>query len=418
MDVRRRAVAAAVVGVVATLPFAVGALATDDVVAGGPATWTAVPAGAPAPGVAALAPGVAGVAGGIAGGLAGTVGAATAGVPGATAVGSVAEAVVPALLPRTPARSAVLRRVRAAVEDVVGADGSRYDAKDDTGANLEGLKIAAAGAPGTPGAGSSGGSASARPRYVGVYHHRVGRDFVVAVAVSDDLRTWRRVRTLQHRASQPTLRRLADGSWLTAWEQEPRNHVRLRHAATLDALLAGRFDATFDAPLTLAPTAEGTPDIRDVRLGDGIADSTIEVGFHYYRAGDVDREAVATLTDFRHWTARPRPDLDRALWAQGLRGNFGDRDTFAWGGTRFEVVEGQGRKGDWGSWRTTLRDLGTGETVPLRMRARFGQTSFGNPTVSVLPGPRGGTVLFTTAFVFGPGAPRGAGELLSWRRVR
>jgi hypothetical protein len=311
----------------------------------------------------------------------------------------------PALHERTPTRSALLRRVGTVVADVTGADGSRYDAKDDSGANLEGLKVLATDEPG-------------RPKYLGIYHHRVGRRFVVAIARSEDLRTWRRVRTLERDASQPTARRLADGSWLTAWEQEPRNHVRLRHAATLRDLLAGRFDASFDAPLTLAPTAEGTPDIRSVRVGDGIHDSTIEVGFHYYRAGDVDREAVATLTDFRRWSSSRRPDLDRALRAQGLRGNYGDRDTFTWAGTRFEIVEGQRRKGDWGSWRTALRDLGTGETVPLRMRTRYGQTSFGNPTVSVLPGPRGGTVLFTTAFVFDEGAPRGAGELLSWRRVR
>jgi hypothetical protein len=183
-------------------------------------------------------------------------------------------------------------------------------------------------------------------------------------------------------------------------------------------LRAGRFDARFDAPRTLAPTAEGTPDLRRVRLRGGPGDSTIELGFHRYADADVDREALGTLEDFSRWRTRARPALDSALSARRLRGNFGDRDTFALDGAGYELVEAQGRKGDFGSWRLLLRDRATGALRPLRLRGRDGQRALGNPTASVLPGPTGGRVLFFSAFAFTEGAPRGgAGELLSVRRL-
>lgn len=311
-----------------------------------------------------------------------------------------------------PARAATspggprFQAVRRVIERVDRADGVRYDAKDDRGRNLEGLKVVATGAPGAR-------------RYVGVSHHARGGTLDVQVVTSRDLLTWRGGRTLQRDASQATVRRLGDGSYLVAWERHaPRNHVALRHYADLDALLAATPDARFDAPLTLAPTAEGTPDIRSARLRGGPGDSTIELGLHVYRDGDVDRQALATLEDFTRWKARRRTALDADLDALGLRGNHGDRDTFAVGGRAYEVLEAQRRKDDWASWRTYLRDGATGALAPLRMRFRFGQTSYGNPTASVLPGPRGGRVLFTSAFLFTEAAPRGAGAVIAYTRLR
>jgi hypothetical protein len=313
---------------------------------------------------------------------------------------------------RAPARAATVaggprfQAVRRTIERVDRADGVRYDVKDDRGRNLEGLKVVATGVAGAR-------------RYVGVSHHARGGTLDVQVVTSRDLLTWRGGRTLQRDASQATVRRLRDGSYLVAWERHaPRNHVALRHYADLDALLAARHDARFDAPLTLAPTAEGTPDIRAVDLRDGTADSTIELGLHVYADGDVDRQALATLEDFTRWTARPRTALDADLDALGLRGNHGDRDTFRVEGRDYEVLEAQRRKGDWSSWRTYLRDGATGALAPLRMRFRFGQSAYGNPTASVLPGPDGGTVLFTSAFLCTAAAPRGAGSAIAYTRLR
>jgi hypothetical protein len=312
----------------------------------------------------------------------------------------------------TPARAATpqggprFQAVRRAIERVDRADGVRYDVKDDRGHNLEGLAVVATGARGDR-------------RYVGVSHHARGGTLDVQVTTSRDLLTWRAGRTLQRDASQATIRRLGDGSYLVAWERHaPRNHVALRHYPGLDALLRATPDARFDAPLTLAPTAEGTPDIRAVDLRDGPGDSTIELGLHVYADGDVDREALATLEDFTRWSARRRTGLDADLDALGLRGNHGDRDTFAVDGRSYEVLEAQRRKGDWASWRTYLRDGATGALAPLRMRFRFGQSSYGNPTASVLPGPDGGTVLFTSAFLFTEAAPRGAGAVIAYTRLR
>jgi hypothetical protein len=311
------------------------------------------------------------------------------------------------------AASRRLAAVARLVEDLPTADAVRPGARDDRGAGLDGLKVVATGRSGAG-------------RYLGVAHHARGDTFDVVLVQSADLLRWRRVRVLGRDASQAALARAADGSYVVAWEQadparpggERPAHVRVLHAADVTGLRAGRFDARFDAPRTLAPTAEGTPDLRRVRLRDGPGDSTIELGFHRYADRDVDREALGTLEDFSRWRARARPGLDAALTARGLRGNFGDRDTFSLDGAGYELVEAQARKGDFGSWRVLLRDDATGALRTLRFRAPDGQRAFGNPTASVLPGPAGGRVLFVSVFAFTEGAPRGgAGELLSVRRL-
>src|SRR5205814_1516095 len=78
----------------------------------------------------------------------------------------------------------------------------------------------------------------------------------------------------------------------------------------------------FTAPLTLSPTAEGTPSIVSAD------DSRIVLGFHYYREEIVDREAEGVLTDFTTWRAAPAPALDAEFAPFGIAGNIGDRDPF------------------------------------------------------------------------------------------
>jgi hypothetical protein len=291
-----------------------------------------------------------------------------------------------------------------ALTDVTSAV-ARFGVCDDRGVSMDTLKVVENPAGG----------------YLGVYHSRTNRHaFGVHLASSADLRTWTRRAVLDHDASQPMLSALPDGGFLLAVEAGGAGRpawVRLHHFADVRRLLAARPDRTFDAPHTLVPEgllSEGTPHIEAVS-GDG---SVIEVGFHYFRDGDVDRQARGRLTGFRDWQARADPDADAAIEAWGVRGNIGGRDTAEWNGSRVTLIEGQLRKGDWGSWRVFRYDRQARAAWPLPIRTPGGSTAFANPTVTVLRSPSGAPAVLATMYVFSEGAAPGeAGPLLYYREL-
>lgn len=80
--------------------------------------------------------------------------------------------------------------------------------------------------------------------------------------------------------------------------------------------MAGQASRSFDAPHTLVPTrkyAEGTPNIYVVSADR----SHIDVGFHYFRQGKVDRQARGVLTGFADWSTRREPQIDQAIASCG-----------------------------------------------------------------------------------------------------
>jgi hypothetical protein len=135
-------------------------------------------------------------------------------------------------------------------------------------------------------------------------------------------------------ATQPTIAAAGDGGLLIAAEFNGGHggQLRIRYWPTLDELLAGRPTREFLAPRTLSAGNEGTPSIRQLRLDADVDASRIELGLHYHRDCQVDRQPCGTLTGFRAWTTATDPELDvaveRAAAAPGeqIGGNIGDRD--------------------------------------------------------------------------------------------
>ena len=149
---------------------------------------------------------------------------------------------------------------------------------------------------------------------------------------------------------------------------------------------------TFDAPRTLSPCAEGTPNIY---AGDR---THVEVGFHYWSQCDVGRQARG-VTDWSSWSAAPEPALDNAIIAYGMAG-VGDRDgPLTFRGYQFAVIEGEGVRNQWDSWRVFLYDYQTHTADQLNIQTDAGSISFGNPTIEqVQIGARQALVM--TLFVF------------------
>jgi hypothetical protein len=290
----------------------------------------------------------------------------------------------------------------------VPAATARYDIRDDRGLPMDTLKVIEH---------PSGG-------YLAVYHCGIGnQQFAVHVATSDDLLTWTHRAELDRPASQPTIAALDDGGFLVALEAGgggPPPWLRFLHYADADHLLTGRADRSFDAPHTLVPRgrhAEGTPNIYAVRLAPDLDHSEIDVGFHYFRRGRVDRQGRGTLSGFTHWRTRRESTLDAALERLGTAGNIGGRDRFSWDGRPYLLIEGQLERGVWESWRTFLYDESAGTATPLGIRSHGGSVAFANPSATVLTLPSGEPGLVVTSYLFHSGAAPGEGGPLLYYRA-
>ena len=285
--------------------------------------------------------------------------------------------------------------------DVPAATAFRYDAHDSAGNRMDTAKVIA---------GPDGG-------YLAVYHSGE----VCHLATSTDLMGWAHRAVVDEPATQPTIAATGDGGLLTAAEFNDGHggRLRIRWWSSLEALLAGRPAREFLAPRTLSACNEGTPSIRRIDLEGGPEGSRIELGFHYHRACQVDRQARGTLTGFRSWTAATDPALDAAVErtaaAAGERigGNIGDRDHLRHLGRDYDLIEAQGRRGDFATWRVYLYDRATGTAERLEVVTHGGSTAFANPTATMLGDPEGRDALMVTLFVPMEGAAPGeAGSLL------
>jgi len=285
--------------------------------------------------------------------------------------------------------------------DVRAATAFRYDARDSAGNRMDTAKVIESPAGG----------------YLAVYHS--GR--VCHLASSTDLVTWAHRAVVDEPATQPTIAIAPDGGLVTAAEFDDGHggQVRVRYWATLEALLQGHPARQFLAARTLSACNEGTPSIRQIVFAPDVDASTIELGFHFHRHCRVDRQARGTLTGFSHWTTATDPELDtaveRAAAAAGERigGNIGDRDHLRYMGTDYDLIEAQGREGDFGSWRVYLYDRSAGSAQRLDVVTHGGSTAFANPTATSLNDPSGRNGVMATLFLPVEGAAPGeAGSLL------
>jgi len=289
------------------------------------------------------------------------------------------------------------------IEEFPSATAHRYALRDDTGATMDCLKVAQ----------------GAKPGYFGVYHTLSEGAFTLKLARSSDLLNWRWVVNLDRRAHQGTLRIEGQRVFLAYEKDQPGkpNWIRVREYASLDQLIANEWSREFDIPTTLSKFAEGTPHIESVRTApDG--KTVVDLGFHYYRDGKVDRQASGTLTDFAQWRARPSDALNDAIEKLGVKGNIGDRDAVALGLQRAWVVEGMKVPDDWATWGLYFLDRVTQDVRPLKFQTHGGSKAAANPSVTVCVSPRGKQCVVVSLFIPSQGAAEGeAGQLLFYREI-
>ncbi len=300
--------------------------------------------------------------------------------------------------------------------DVGTADSFDANVRDSLGRPLDGLEVIDA----PPGLGVPG-------RYVGVYHSLINGVFATQVATSDNLRAWTHRADLDTHASQPSLVAVPGGGFLLAVERDTPDaqwvsvsNVVVRHYASWAALVAGTYSAEANLPRSLAPTAEGTPELRVLSWGGTPASSQIEITMHYFKSVLADRQAAGTLTNFdpATWAPQVTPLVNDLFIALGTRGNLGDRADVLFEGRRFAVLEAQSVRGDFGTWRWYLYDRDRNEARMLAIRGPAGSYALGNPSVRAFTDAQGETTLFISGFAFGEGAGLGeAGEFIALRRL-
>jgi hypothetical protein len=292
-------------------------------------------------------------------------------------------------------------RLAALLGDVRAATAFRYDARDSLGNRMDTAKVIVSPAGG----------------YLAVYHS--GQ--TCHLATSTDLMQWTHQAVIDQPATQPTIAASPDGGLLTGAEFNDGHggQLRIRYWPTLEALLAGRPTREFLAPRTLSACNEGTPSIREFRLDADVDASRIELGLHYHRDCQVDRQARGTLAGFRAWSTATDRELDaaveRAAAAAGdqIGGNIGDRDHLRYLDRDYDLIEAQGRRGDFASWRVYLYDRAVGTAERLDILTHGGSTAFANPTATMLHDPAGRDAVMVTLFLPMEGAaPREAGSLL------
>lgn len=269
------------------------------------------------------------------------------------------------------------------IERVAGATAHRYRVFDDASHTMDGLKIIA-----NPAVGG----------FIGVYQTSRAGTFDAHLATSSDLLHWTWRVVLDRSAAQPTIK-AAGAGFVVVTETDGDNHLRFYYYDSWQALLTATASRTYDAPRTLSPCAEGTPNIY---AGDS---TRVEVGFHYWSQCDVGRQARG-VTDWSSWSAAPEPLLDSAITAYGIAG-VGDRDgPFTFRGYQFAVIEGERVRNQWDSWRIFLYDYQTRTADQLNIQTDARSISFGNPTIEEVE-IGGRRALIVTLFIFLDGSAAG-----------
>lgn len=293
--------------------------------------------------------------------------------------------------PTNPTDAEARAELRYYLEQVIRATARKYSVHDDAGHTMDGLKVIASAAAGG---------------FIGVYQTNRGSTFDAHLATSTNLLDWHWRVTLARQAAQPTIKAAGNG-YVVALETDGDNHLRFAYYDSWTALLNANPAKTYDAPRTLSPCAEGTPNIYE---GD---DSRVEVGFHYWSECNVGRQARG-VTDWTSWSATKDVALDTAITGYRIAG-VGDRDVLTFRGYQFGVIEGEGVRNDWTSWRIFLYDYQTRTADELHILTDGGSISFGNPTIEQIE-LGGQPALVMSLYLFLDGARSGeTGSLVYYR---
>lgn len=294
----------------------------------------------------------------------------------------------------------------ASIEEIlsrpIDATAKRYNARDDKGMGLDCIKI----------------EQIAPNRYIGIHHTMMAGIFHLRLVESANLLDWKHIRTVDEHGHQGTLRK-AGKRWLMAWEKDGKegNWIRLVAFDSTDDLISGKVAKQFDLPRELSKFAEGTPSIYGTVPETGDWDrSQLDIRFHYWRDGDVDRQAEGKLLNFKIWRSQIRQGAPTPLESI-YRGNIGDRDYFTANRQNYEVLEAQLKKDDWAGWRILLRE-GSKAFNELKIVTEKNSKSFANPTVTNLTLPNGKPGLGISYFMPSQGNHKDeSGQLIFYREL-
>jgi len=311
-----------------------------------------------------------------------------------------------------PRSYAVKKSISGLLDNVTGAKGFRFDAKDNFGVGLDTIKIIE---------NPTGG-------YLAVYHHLLSGEFQVRLATSTNLLNWVYKRTLATNASQPTIAcHAASGGFYLVYEQwmSPGStgacYLKINYYPNVNDLLDSAPTVTFVMPHSAfnPSNLEGTPNVYSISPDV----NTLEIGFHYYNSTiSKDRTARGTLSGFFGgspvWTSHIETAYNTQLIGKGVNGNLGDRDYGLLDGKEINIQEGQLVQFDFGSWRSYLYYYETADFQLLDVKTPKGSTAFGNPTFTVLTLPGGEMGIVVTYFIFSEGAAPGeAGQLIFYHEL-
>jgi hypothetical protein len=284
------------------------------------------------------------------------------------------------------------------IEDVVGSDGHVYDAQDDVGHWMDTAKIV---------------QLPDSEDFVAIYHSWVESEQThhLHLATSADLLHWTWRTELARQASMGTIAYSPDGGVVLAWEQEPENHLKFAFFDSVDDMFANRPAKTFEPPRQLSTCAEGTPSLYSATR------DALDVGFHYFRSCDLDREARGR-SDWRSWDSAAEPALDASIESHGVEGGIGDRDgPLDFGGAQYMLFEGMLERDNWETWRIFLHDVSLGSSLMLQPRTHGGSHAFTNPTIGRVT-LDGRPAMVVSLFVPGEaGVETESGQLIYYRFI-
>ena len=251
----------------------------------------------------------------------------------------------------------------------ITATSASFDLKDDKSTGMDVLRIVEAD--------------ETSYKYLGVYHSQVNSNhFVLHLAGSNDLKTWRYITDIGDRSHQGDIKKWGNG-YLVANEQNPvagSNNIRIRFFSSYANLIANTAAKDLSVQRTFSTLAEGTPDIRTI-IGDDPSTSHIVIGFHYYDNGVRDQNAIGILYHFTSWRAWKDVISNYNIQLMGYAGNIGGRSGFKSQGD-YVIQEAQKTSNDWSSWRLLFGDGAFYYTLnPVTPK---GSTSFANPGIALI----------------------------------
>lgn len=208
--------------------------------------------------------------------------------------------------------------------------------------------------------------------YLGIYHTNRGHDrFDLLIAKSNgNLGCWHKIVDIGYQSHQGEIQKMGTGFVVVNEESSPliqRNHIRVRHYNQKEALFRNEpsrdvhLERKFSEDLNKG-TNNGTPNIISIE-GDSPENSSIFIGFHYYKNLQVDRQAYGVLKNFdaHHWTAWKNEITNTYIKELGFAGNIGGRHRFEWSGSNFTVLEAR-INDHWDTWKLFL---GNGMLQPV-----------------------------------------------------